>query len=296
MNTPCLRQMTISSLAQDAAPVAKFVSITPPTMPLFSIITVIKNNASQLAGTIDSVLAQTNGNFELIIIDGASADDWQSVVDSYQDPRIFCYSAPDLGIYDAMNKGIGRAKGQIIGTLNAGDWYQINTLELVASAFSQANHPEMAIAGDIAALTKNGFYHRQRAKAGLGNLYNHMHQPALFVTKTVYERLGLFDTGYRIAGDYDFFLRMHRQVKIQFLGQILTQTSPAGVSGNFYRATLEAYRARLNRYPQLVNWVITGIKLLRIFLHLSLDRLRAWQFFERLRQRLHASQLHSGDK
>jgi glycosyltransferase involved in cell wall biosynthesis len=296
--------MTIPSIAQYAPPVTKFVSLSPPATPLFSIITVIKNNAPQLAGTIDSVMAQTNGDFELIIIDGDSADDWQSVVDSYEDPRIFCYSEPDLGIYDAMNKGIGHAKGQIIGTLNAGDCYQINTLKLVACAFHQAaggsaspeNCQEMAIAGDIASLTKNGFYHRQFAKAGPGNLYSHMHQPALFVTKSVYQRLGLFDTGYQIAGDYDFFLRMHGQVEIQFLGQILTRTSPAGVSGNFYGATLEAYRARVDRYPRLVNWAITGIKLLRIFLHLSLDRLRAWQFFERLRQRLQASQLHSGDK
>jgi glycosyltransferase involved in cell wall biosynthesis len=292
--------MTIPFIAPSATPVPKFVSLNPPSTPLFSIVTVIKNNASQLAGTIDSVVAQTNGDFELIIIDGASEDDWQSVVNSYADPRIFCYSEPDLGIYDAMNKGITQAKGQIIGTLNAGDFYQINTLELVAHAFEQVslaeNCSEMAIAGDIASLTKNGFYHRQFAKAGLGNLYNHMHQPALFVTKSVYQRLGLFDTGYRIAGDYDFFLRMHGQVQIHFLGQILTQTSPAGVSGNFYAATLEAYRARVDRYPPLVNLTITGLKLLRIFLHLSLDRLRAWQFFERLRQRLQASQLHSGDK
>ncbi len=298
--------MTIPSIAQYAPPFPKFVSLSLPSTPLFSIVTVIKDNAPQLAGTIDSVVAQTNGDFELIIVDGASADDWQSVVDSYADPRIFCYSEPDLGIYDAMNKGIAHARGRIIGTLNAGDFYRINTLELVAQAFYQypavggascpESCPEMAIAGDIASLTKNGFYHRQFAKAGLGNLYSHMHQPALFVTKSVYQRLGLFDTGYRIAGDYDFFLRMHGQVEIQFLGQILTQTSPAGVSGNFYGATLEAYRARVDRYPRLVNWIITGIKLLRVFLHLSLDRMRAWQFFERLRQRLQASQLHSGDQ
>jgi glycosyltransferase involved in cell wall biosynthesis len=287
--------MTIPSIAQYATPVAKFVSITPPPQLLFSIITVIKNNAPQLAGTISSVLAQTHGDFELIIVDGASVDNWQSVVESYEDPRISCYSEPDLGIYDAMNKGIARAKGQIIGTLNAGDFYQPNTLELVARAFYQADCQELAIAGDIESLTKNGFFHRQFAKAGPGNLYLHLHQPALFVTKAVYQRLGLFDTGYRIAGDYDFFLRMHRQVEVKFLGEILTRTSPAGVSGNFYAATLEAYRARSNRYPRLVNWAITGIKLLRIFLHLSLDRLQAWQFFERLRQRLQASQLHSGD-
>lgn len=287
--------MTISALAPSATPVAEAVTTTPPTTPLFSIITVVKNNAPQLAATIGSVLAQTHGDFELIIIDGASDDHWQSIVDSYTDPRIRCYSEPDRGIYDAMNKGIAHAQGQIIGTLNAGDCYQPDALVRVAGAFSQAKCQELAIAGDLESQTKNGFYHRQFAKAGPGNLYLHLHQPALFVTKSVYQRLGPFDTGYRIAGDYDFFLRIHRQVQVQFLGEILTRTSPAGVSGNFYAATLEAYRARIDRYPRLVNWVVTGIKLLRIFLHLSLDRLQAWQFFERLRQRLQASQLHSGD-
>jgi glycosyltransferase involved in cell wall biosynthesis len=286
--------MTIPSIAQYAPPVAAAVSLVPLTTPLFSIVTVIKNNAEQLAETIGSVLAQTNGDFELIIVDGDSTDNWQEVVESVADPRIVCYSEPDLGIYDAMNKGIARAKGQIVGTLNAGDFYQANTLELVASAFSQADRQELAIAGDIESRTKNGFYHRQYAKAGWGNLYSQMHQPSLFVTKSLYQRLGLFDTTYRIAGDYDFFLRMHGQVEIQFLGEILTRTSPAGVSGNFYAATLEAYRARQGRYPRLVNWSITGIKLLRIFLHLSLDRLQAWQFFERMRQKLQASQLHGG--
>jgi glycosyltransferase involved in cell wall biosynthesis len=287
--------MTIPSIAQYAPTSTKLVEAGQQLTPLFSIVTVVKNNALQLSETIRSVLEQTYADFELIIIDGDSEDGWESIVASYADPRIFCYSEPDLGIYDAMNKGIARAKGQIIGTLNAGDFYQTNTLELVSQAFYRAHDRELAIAGDIAAISKNGFYHRQSARPGPSNLDNQLHQPALFVTKAVYQRFGLFNTEYRIAGDYDFFLRIRGQVKIQFLGQILTRTSPAGVSGNFYAATIEAYQARIDRYPRLLNWAVTGIKLLRIFLHLSLDRLRAWHFFERWRQEVQRSQLSSGD-
>jgi glycosyltransferase involved in cell wall biosynthesis len=260
-------------------------------LPLFSIVTVVRNNALQLEQTIQSLLNQTCQDFEYIIIDGASTDNFLEVISHYPDPRLTWISEADQGIYDAMNKGIARSTGKIVGTLNAGDFYLPNTLELVAQAYQQAAQSELAIAGDLQMLTKRGLYHLDRSAPGRSKLYFSVHQPGFFVTKTIYEKYGLFDTSYRIAGDYDFVLRIYGLVKIVFLGETLTQTSPAGVSGNYYAATLEAHRARLaNHYPPLLARVVTLGKLARISLHLMLERVQIWQVWEKIRHQIYVKQ------
>jgi glycosyltransferase involved in cell wall biosynthesis len=258
--------------------------------PLFSIVTVVRNNAVQLEQTIQSLLGQTCQDFEYIIIDGESTDNFLEVVNRYPDPRITWTSEADRGIYDAMNKGIARSTGKIIGTLNAGDFYLPQTLELVAAVYEQAQQTELAIAGDLQMMTKSGLLHLDRSAPGRSKLYFSVHQPGLFVTKTIYEQYGLFDTSYLIAGDYDFILRIYSSTKIIFLGKTVTQTSPAGVSGDYYAATLEAHRARLaNNYPPTLSRVATGIKIVRIFLHLLLEKLQIWQIWEKIRHQLYIS-------
>ncbi len=258
--------------------------------PLFSIVTVVHNNAVQLEQTIQSLLGQTCQDFEYIIIDGESTDNFLEVVKRHSDPRITWTSEADQGIYDAMNKGIARATGKIIGTLNAGDFYLPQTLELVAAAYQQAQQSDLAIAGDLQLITKSGLLHLDRSAPGRSKLYFSVHQPGLFVTKTIYEQYGLFDTSYLIAGDYDFILRIYSLITIVFLGKTITQTSPAGVSGDYYAATLEAHRARLaNNYPPILSRVATSGKIVRIFLHLLLERLKIWQVWEKIRHQLYIS-------
>jgi glycosyltransferase involved in cell wall biosynthesis len=259
--------------------------------PLFSIVTVVRNNAVQLEQTIQSLLGQTCQDFEYIIIDGESTDDFLEVVKRYPDSRITWTSEVDRGIYDAMNKGIARSTGKIIGTLNAGDFYLPQTLELVATAYQEAKQSELAIAGDLQMMTKSGLLHLDRSAPGRSKLYFSVHQPGLFVTKTIYKQYGLFDISYLIAGDYDFILRIYSLITIVFLDKTVTQTSPAGVSGDYYAATLEAHRARLaNDYPPMLSRVATSGKIVRIFLHLLLERLQIWQIWERIRHQLYVNQ------
>jgi glycosyltransferase involved in cell wall biosynthesis len=261
--------------------------------PLFSIVTVVRNNAVQLEQTIQSLLGQTCQDFEYIIIDGESTDNFLEVINRYSDSRITWTSEADRGIYDAMNKGIARSTGKIVGTLNAGDFYLPQTLELVALAYQEANQSELAIAGDLQKMTKSGLLYLDRSAPGRSKLYFSVHQPGLFVTKTVYEQYGLFDTSYLIAGDYDFILRIYSLITIVFLGKTITQTSPAGVSGDYYATTLEAHRARLaNNYPAMISWVATSGKIIRIFLHLLLERLQIWQIWERIRHQLYLKQFN----
>jgi glycosyltransferase involved in cell wall biosynthesis len=261
--------------------------------PLFSIVTVVRNNAVQLEQTIQSLLGQTCQDFEYIIIDGESTDNFLEVINRYPDSRITWTSEADRGIYDAMNKGIARSTGKIVGTLNAGDFYLPQTLELVALAYQEANQSELAIAGDLQKMTKSGLLYLDRSAPGRSKLYFSVHQPGLFVTKTVYEQYGLFDTSYLIAGDYDFILRIYSLITIVFLGKTITQTSPAGVSGDYYATTLEAHRARLaNNYPAMISWVAMSGKIIRIFLHLLLERLQIWQIWERIRHQLYLKQFN----
>jgi glycosyltransferase involved in cell wall biosynthesis len=267
-----------------------FTSHRAAKSPLFSIVTVVRNNAVQLEQTIESLLSQTCQDFEYIIIDGKSTDNFLEVVNRYTDPRIIWISEADQGIYDAMNKGIVRSTGKIIGTLNAGDFYLPHTLELVAAAYQKSHQSELAIVGDLQMITKSGLLHFDRSAPGRSKLYFSVHQPGLFVTKTIYEQYGLFDATYRIAGDYDFVLRIYSLVAIIFLGKTLTQTSPAGVSGDYYAATLEAHRARLaNNYPPILSMVVTAGKIGRIFIHRLLERLQIWQVWERIRHQLYVS-------
>jgi glycosyltransferase involved in cell wall biosynthesis len=261
--------------------------------PLFSIVTVVRNNAEQLEQTMQSLLDQTYQDFEYIIIDGKSSDNFLEVVNRYPDHRITWTSEADQGIYDAMNKGIARSTGKIIGTLNAGDFYLPQTLELVAAAYQKANQSELAIAGDLQTMTKSGLLYLDRSAPGRSKLYFSVHQPGLFVTKTIYEQYGLFDTSYLIAGDYDFILRIYSLITIVFLNKTITQTSPAGVSGDYYAATLEAHRARLaNNYPPLLSQVAKNGKIVRIFLHLLLERLQIWQIWERIRHQLYTNKFN----
>jgi glycosyltransferase involved in cell wall biosynthesis len=281
--------MTIPTLADYPQPP------TSPKPPLFSIVTVVRNNAVQLAQTMESLLQQTYQDFEYIIVDGNSQDDFLTVVQKYSDPRISWVSESDQGIYDAMNKGIARSQGTIIGTLNAGDFYLPQTLELVAKAYQSAANSELIIAGDIQVSNKQNLSHLTKAAPGWSRLYFSLHQPALFVTKNIYQKYGLFDTTYRIAGDYEFFLRIYTAVEKVFVGKTLTHTSPPGASGNYYAATLESHRARLaSNYPWLIAWLVTAIKLLRVAAHLFLEKVKIWQILEHFRHRFYAKSIMPG--
>lgn len=102
-----------------------------------SIITVVYNGAGTIEQTIKSVLGQTYKNIEYIIIDGASTDGTQQIVEKYVDKIAYYVSEKDEGLYYAMNKGIGKATGEIIGIINSDDWYDINAVKNIVGLFSK---------------------------------------------------------------------------------------------------------------------------------------------------------------
>ena len=107
--------------------------------PQFSIITICFNSSATIERTIKSVLAQTFTDYEYIIVDGGSKDSTLDIVKKYEplfEGRMKWKSEPDKGIYDAMNKGIMRSSGEIIGIVNSDDWLETNTLQILADEIS----------------------------------------------------------------------------------------------------------------------------------------------------------------
>ena len=197
--------------------------------PKFSIVTVCYNAGDKLYETIKTALKQDYSNFEIIIKDGLSKDDSLSKVP--KDDRISVYSYKDKGIYDAMNKGIGIAKGTLIGIVNSDDWYEENTVEQVVRYY-QGNSCEVVYGMQRTYL--NG-----KEKATF--IYHHdflpeqmITHPTCFVTKDAYKELGVFDLKYRSAADYDLMLRFYESKKVVFtpVYQVLSNFQLGGMSSS----------------------------------------------------------------
>ncbi len=175
--------------------------------PLISVITVCLNEKKGIAKTIESVINQSFTNFEFIIIDGLSNDGTVKIVEKYLDKIDYFISENDKGIYSAMNKGIKRARGGFLIFLNAGDYFTHN---YVLENVFKGEVVEDIIYGDLIVNKKPkkivmSFKNIKVNKRFLFN--NYLPHPSSFIKKELFERLGLYNEKYEIAGDYDFFLR-----------------------------------------------------------------------------------------
>lgn len=181
-----------------------------------SVITATYNSGRTISDTLESVLRQTYSDVELIVVDGASRDDTMDVVRRYEPRfggRMHWTSEPDRGIYDAMNKGIARATGDVIGILNSDDFYTSDTvLERVAEAMAGGDVD--AVYGDIH-YVRDGDLRRcvryyssrpfRRWMMRLGFMPAH---PSFYCRREIYDRCGTFDTTYRVAADFENLLRL----------------------------------------------------------------------------------------
>lgn len=188
-----------------------------------SIITATYNSAKTIESAIQSVNNQTYPNIEHLIIDGASKDNTLELVKSYQQthPNIVIHSEPDKGIYDALNKGLQRATGDIIGFLHSDDFFaHDNVLSDIASTFASQN-PD-GVYGDLKYVSaentdrvvrywKSNPFNLALLKKGWMPAH-----PTLFLKKEVYQKHGNFDLSFKIAADYDFILRVFNDETLIF--------------------------------------------------------------------------------
>ena len=202
-----------------------------------SIITSVYNNQETIAEAMESVLGQTYSNIEYIIVDGGSTDGTVDIIKSYQERLGAFISEPDKGIYDGLNKGIKLATGEVIGFLHSDDLYENNTvIEKVAQAFK--NNALDSVYGDLTYVNKTDPDKVIRYwKSGEFTLKK-LHQgwmpphPTFFVKRVIYEQLGLFDTSFKIAADYDVMLRFLGKNKIttQYIPYVLIKMRVGGAS------------------------------------------------------------------
>lgn len=182
-----------------------------------SIITVCYNSEATIERTIKSVLNQTYQNLEYIIVDGKSADHTMEIIEKYRPlfgGRMKVISEPDNGIYDAMNKGIGMASGELIGIINSDDYYEDDAVETVVSAMTEEKY--QILYGMLR--VKNGGIETRITMPKHENLENEMiAHPTCFVTKKVYTDFGMFDLKYKSCADHDFMLRMRKHPEILFV-------------------------------------------------------------------------------
>ena len=193
-----------------------------------SIITATYNSGKTLRDTIESVLRQSYTDYEYIVKDGGSKDDTLEIVKAYAlkfGDKIKAISEPDQGIYDAMNKGIQMATGDVIGILNSDDFYtSADALQVIADTF--ANNDIDATYGDIHFVNdddlskcvryySSAIFRRSFMRFGLMPAH-----PSFYCKKAVYEKYGSFDTSYKVAADFENLLR------IIYVGNIKTKYIP----------------------------------------------------------------------
>jgi glycosyltransferase len=178
-----------------------------------SVVTIVRNDCSHIEETMKSVLEQTGKGFELeyVVIDGASTDGTAEIIRKYASQLAFFVSEKDNGIYNAMNKGISKCTGDVIGMINSGDRYLPGALETVAEAFASHGALDRIFWGDVVyehlGVVK-GFREKNRY---MGAFAPH---PSMFVPRCIYERIGTYDESFRLLGDYDFMYRAVNWEKI----------------------------------------------------------------------------------
>lgn len=176
-----------------------------------TIVTVVFNGGDTIEDAIHSVLEQTYDNIEHIVIDGGSTDETLNVIRKHKEHIDYWVSEKDAGIYDAMNKGIALATGEVIGFLNADDFYADNkVVERIAAVF--ADPAVEACFSDLLYVTQDTrkvvryWKSRPYKKGDFARGWCPAH-PTFYIRRSVLERLGLFDQTYRLAADVEFMMR-----------------------------------------------------------------------------------------
>ena len=205
-----------------------------------SIVTVTYNSAETVADTVRSVLLQTYAPYEYIVIDGKSEDDTVAIVNGFSDEftkkgiKLTVVSEKDNGIYDAMNKGVTKASGDIVGIINSDDWYEKEALSVVAKAYEE--EPFDLFYADLRMVFPDGksfVKHSKNRRYATSRDWNH---PTTFITKDIYRKY-LYRTD-TIHDDYDLILRLKRDnARITVRNTVIADFRMSGVS---HRRSLSA--------------------------------------------------------
>ncbi|HCZ01544.1 MAG: glycosyl transferase [Rhodobacterales bacterium RIFCSPHIGHO2_02_FULL_62_130] len=219
-----------------------------------TIITVVYNRAETIGQALESVASQSHGDVEHLVVDGASVDGTLEEIWARKRPHMRVISEPDAGIYDALNKGIAAATGEVIGLMHSDDFFAHDeVLQDVARCFEETGSDavygdlDYVSASDVTRIVRrwvSGEYTQRRLAHGWMPPH-----PALFVRREVIEAFGPYDTSYRIAADYEAILRWFGRGGITptYLPEVLVKMRVGGESNRsielILRKSREDYRA-----------------------------------------------------
>ena len=229
--------------------------------PKVSIITVCYNSSKTIEDTIKSVLSQTYSNIEYIIIDGLSTDNTLEIVNKYKKEISLIVSEKDNGLYDAINKGISLASGEIIANLNSDDFYiDENVISDVVDKFKTEKtdllytdlyYVEEENPNNVTRYWESGEY--KKGAFFRGWMPPH---PTFFVKKEIYNKYGVFNLNLKSAADYEIMLRfIHKnECSISYLNRVTVRMRVGGVSNSSL-----SNRIKANREDKKA-WEINGLK------------------------------------
>ncbi|HRY14896.1 MAG TPA: glycosyltransferase family 2 protein [Candidatus Competibacteraceae bacterium] len=219
-----------------------------------SVITAVYNSRATLADALDSALAQDHPDTELIVIDGASTDGTRAVIQHYAGSLARVVSEPDRGIYDALNKGLRLATGEIVGFLHSDDRYADNqVLSRIAATladpgidacYGDLRYVRQEDTGRVVRHWRSGGY--QRRRLAWGWMPPH---PTFYARRAIYQRLGSFNLDYQIAADYECLLRFLSagHITCAYIPAVLVHMRVGGASNrslsNLLQKSREDYRA-----------------------------------------------------
>ena len=239
---------------------------------LVSVITIVFNGEQYLEQTIQSVLSQTYDNIEYIIIDGGSTDGTLDIIKKNDDIIDYWICEKDKGISDAFNKGIDASTGDIIGIINAGDWYELTAIEKVVKNINKTD----IIYGNLQYWDDNNKNYVVYANHKLLYMEMTVNHPTVFVNKTIYDKHGKFNASYKYAMDYELLLRFFsKNVKFSYLNETLTNMRLKGLSDiNWIDAFMEGKRAK-NIYlgHKVLNYLWFIKQVIMLFLSRTLNKI-----------------------
>lgn len=205
-----------------------------------SIITINYNNAQGLLRTLTSVFNQTFTDFEYIVIDGGSHDGSKELLEKYSDKISYWVSEPDAGIYNAMNKGILKAKGEYLLFLNSGDW--LHSSKIIGDVYTHLNNAAI-IYGDGILNQVNSVKVVMNMPASLSLKYfskTSIFHPSTFIKKELFKLYGLYNEENKIVSDWEFFINtiLVNNVSVKKINCIISEIEDGGISRNADNANL----------------------------------------------------------
>ena len=222
-------------------------------MGRISIITISLNSENSISETFRSLKNQSINNYEYLLIDGKSSDSTISIAKN-QDHISKIISEPDNGIYDAINKGIKHSTGEIIGFLNSDDtFYDENSLQHIADAFDDYTDCVFGdlIYTDLNEKVKRVWNGSEFKKGAFKEGWMPAH-PTFYCRRSVYEKLGLYDDSFKIAGDFELMLRFleKHNIRSKYIPHTLVNMKVGGASNNGLKSKLDILKEEFRAFDQ----------------------------------------------